>query len=605
MIKLSDYVAKRLTEFGVRHVFMITGGGAMHLNDSLGRAFAYICNHHEQASAMGAEGYARIAGVPGVLNVTTGPGGVNALNGVYGAWTDSIPMLVLSGQVKRETCMATYPGLRVRQLGYQEVDIIRMAQGIAKYAVLVSDPLTIRYHLERAWYLTTAGRPGPCWLDIPIDVQGARIDEDALPAYDPAEDRLEWDSATVQRHCAEVLDRISKAKRPVILAGGGIRIANADDLLETIAHKLGVPVTTSRTAQDTVASDEPLYCGRPGVDNGDRPGNFAVQNADLLLSLGCRMGIMQVGYAFSTFAREAYKISVDIDAAELAKPTVEPDLGIHCDVKVFLEHLSVEMEQRGYNPEKHADWLAWCKQRVQEYPTVLPRHREFNGWINPYHFIDELIGRLTEDDIVVCGNGSAFIMASQVARIKKGMRFFFNSGCASMGYDLPAAVGAAVARPGKRIICLAGDGSIQMNIQELQTIKHHQLPIKIFVLNNDGYLSMRITQRNFFDRFVGEGPRSGVSFPDYVNVGVAYGLPSTRIDIPDFGKSLDDILAAPGPALCDVVVDPEQRFEPKAASRQLPSGAMVSAPLEDLWPFLDRDELRRNMIIEPLADSLP
>ncbi|MFH0926488.1 MAG: thiamine pyrophosphate-binding protein [bacterium] len=601
MIKLSDYIVRFLADFGVKHIFMITGGGAMHLNDSFGKEsrIQCICNHHEQACAMAAEGYARVSGKVGVINVTTGPGGINALNGVFGAWTDSIPMLIISGQVKRETYLASYnlPGLR--QLGDQEVDIIRMAKGITKYAVLVDNPQTIRYHLEKALYLTTSGRPGPCWLDIPIDVQSSSIDETGLPSYDSELDRPKWNMPLLVQQCREVITRLQASPRPVIMIGTGIRLAQATEIFDTVIRKLGIPVTTAWTAHDLIATDDLLFCGRPG-SVGDRAGNFTVQNAETLLVIGSRLNIRQVSYNWQSFARHAFKIQVDVDEHELNKPTVKPDIAIHCDAKLFLMELNRQLDVIDYDSSRHTKWLTWCRERVTRYPVVLPKHRSNNGLINPYHFIEELFGCLTADEVIVCGNGSACVIPFQAAYIQKGQRLFCNSGDASMGYDLPAAVGAAIARQGKRIICLAGDGSIQLNIQELQVIVHHQLPIKIFIMNNGGYLSIRQTQLSFFGCLIGEGPNSGVSFPDMVKIAQAYGIPSWRIDQSDFLSSIEKALNTAGPVLCEVMLDPEQPFEPKLSSKRLPDGRLVSAPLEDMYPFLEREELLSNLFIPPM-----
>lgn len=597
MIKVSDYIAKRLQELGARQVFMLTGGGAMHLNDSFGNTpgLAWFCNHHEQASAMAAEGYARVAGIPAVVNVTTGPGGINALNGVFGAWTDSIPMVVVSGQVKRETCMAfnQVPGLR--QLGDQEVDIIGMVQGITKYAVLIREPESIRYHLERAWRLAVGGRPGPVWIDVPIDIQGSRVDENTLKPYDPAEDAPCWDLNLLREQCRVVAERLATAERPVLLAGTGVRLAGALEVFHTVIQKLGIPVTTA-WSHDLIASDHPLFCGRPG-SIGTRPGNFTVQNADVVLVLGSRLNIRQVSYNWQAFARHAYKIQVDVDAAELNKPTVRPDLAIHSDAKVFLEVLERQLDGIKFDARRHAGWLAWSRELVERYPAVLPKHRTIGERINPYHFIETLLELLDDDDVIVCGDATACIVPFQTARLKSRQRLISNSGSASMGYDLPAAIGAAVARGGQRVICLGGDGSLQMNIQELQTVAHHRLPVKILALNNGGYLSIRSTQKNFFGRAVGSGPESGVSFPDYARLAEAFGLPAVRVQGPDFRSALDAALAAPGPGLVEAMLDPDQPFEPRLSSKQLPDGRMVTAPLEDMFPFLEREEFKRNLKI--------
>ncbi len=604
MIRLADFIARFLADRGLKHVFMLTGGGAMHLNDAFGseKRISCICNHHEQACAIAAEGYARITGDTGVINVTTGPGGINALNGVYGAWTDSIPMLIISGQVKRETCMASYEHLTLRQLGDQEADIISMVKGITKYAVLIDDPRSIRYHLEKALHLAGSGRPGPCWLDIPVDVQSSMIDETTLEGYDPGKDELASDNPDREEiiaRCTEVIDRMKAAKRPVIMAGSGVRIARALEVFEKVVNKLRIPVTTAWT-HDVIASDDPLFCGRPGTI-GTRAGNFTVQNSDLLLVLGSRLNIRQTGYNREAFARHAFKIQVDVDPSELAKPTVKPDLPIQCDLLLFLKEFERQLDKTNYDCAAHAEWLAWCRDRVHRYPAVLPSQRSYRSAINPYHFIEVLFQCLADDDIVACGNATACIAPFQAGFIKRGQRLFSNSGAASMGYDLPAALGAAVAGDGRRVICLAGDGSIQLNIQELQTIVHHRLPVKIFVLNNNGYLSIRLTQKNFFGKLTGAGPESGVSFPDIVKVASAYGIPSIRVHEREFSREIAQVLDTPGPALAEVILDPEQAFEPRISSKQLPDGRIVSAPLEDMFPFLDKEELLENLLI-PYAE---
>ncbi|MGB9234110.1 MAG: thiamine pyrophosphate-binding protein [Terriglobales bacterium] len=598
MIRLSDYVAQQLADWGVRHIFLVSGGGAMHLNDAIGKEtrIRYVCNHHEQASAMAAEGYARISGRPGVVSVTTGPGGINALNGVFGAWTDSIPMLVISGQVKRETCMRSLGVKGLRQLGDQEADIIAIASNIAKYAAFVDDPLSIRYHLERAWHLAQAGRPGPCWLDIPVDVQGASIDPATLRAYDPSEDEPAWDHSQLSSQCREILARIQSAKRPVILAGTGIRAAQAVADFRALVRRLGIPVTTAWT-HDLIASDDRLFCGRQGTI-GDRAGNFTVQNADLLLILGSRLTIRQTSYNWHSFARGAYKIQVDIDSAELEKPTVRPELAIQSDLKLFLQQMLRECDRAHYHVGRHDPWLAWCHERVQRYPVVRDHQCQPGPPLNPYYFVQQLSSWLGVDDVVVCGNATSCIVPFQTLRLREGQRLISNSGSASMGYDLPAAIGAAFASPHKRVICLAGDGSVQMNLQELQTLVHHQLPVKLFVLNNSGYLSMRMTQSGFFGRMMGESAVSGVSFPDMVKVACAYGIAAVRIDRASDFSQVEHALGAEGPALIDVVLDPKQEFEPRSKARQLPDGKIVSPNLEDMYPFLDETELMDNIIKE-------
>jgi acetolactate synthase-1/2/3 large subunit len=594
--RVADYIFDYLADTGTKHVFLMTGGHAMFLNDALGRngRIQYVCCHHEQGCAMAAEGYARIAHKPGVVSVTAGPGGINTLNGVFGAYTDSVPMIVISGQGKRETLVSTYNKPGLRQLGDQDVDIISMVKGITKYAVSIRDPLTTRYHVERAVHLANTGRPGPVWIDVPVDVQSMAIDATTQKAYDPAEDPQPGYTDELRRQCTDVAKRIAEAKRPVFLLGSGLHFSGAYKEFEQVIRRLQIPVTLGWTVPDGLASDDPLNCGRAGTI-GDRAGNFTVQNADLVIILGCRLAVRQVSYNWNSFARNAFKVQVDIDKAELEKPAlVKPDLGIHADLKDFFKGLLEAIPQK---PQpKHLDWLKWCKERVAKYPIVLPQYRDPSKPINPYHFIEELFKILDENDIIVCGNATASVVTFQAAQVKRGQRLFANGGSASMGYDLPAAIGAAFAKPGHRVICIGGEGSLMLNIQEMQTVAHHKLPIKVLVMNNDGYLSQRTTQNSFFNLLIGEGPNSGISFPNMVKLGEAFGLPSIKLENPSFVAPLKKFLDAPGPGLADVILDRDQMFEPKLTSRRLEDGRMVSSNLEDMAPFLSREELAENMI---------
>lgn len=598
LIKLSDYLARRVAELGVTHVFLVTGGGAMHLDDSFGGRddLEYVCCHHEQACAMAIEGYARTKGSIGCAVVTTGPGGTNAITGVLGQWHDSVPALYLSGQVRYDTTVAS-TGQPLRQLGDQEADIVEIVSSITKYAVMVTDPNTIRYHFDRAVHLATSGRPGPVWLDIPLNVQAAMIDEDSLAAYDPAEDAAggAFDRALVSTQVAELVDRLKAAERPVILAGSGVRTGGALDEFYRVIDRLGIPVTTAWNAHDLLWEDHPLYSGRPGTI-GDRAGNFAVQNADLLIVLGCRLNVRQIGYNFASWARHAFQVVVDIDAEELRKPTIKPHMPVHADVTFFLNEL--EHALGGTQLPDRSEWVDWCVERRRRYPVCLPEYRELNEPVNPYVFVDEISDHLAENDVVVTANGAACVVGFQALKLKRGQRLIGNSGTASMGYDLPASEGAAVAH-GERVICFAGEGSIQMNIQELQTIATNRLPIKIFVFENGGYLSIRQTQDNIFGgHYVGEAPRSGVGFPDMVRLADAYGIPARRVaSHADLAEVIDWALETDGPALVDVMMDPTQNFAPKSQAQKLPDGTLVSKPLEDLWPFLSQEELESNMLV--------
>ena len=604
-VRVADYIAARIREHGIRHVFMLTGGGAMHLNDALGRAegLQYVCCHHEQALAMAAESYTRLSGRLAALNVTTGPGGINALNGVHGAYTDSIAMLVISGQVKRETLRQNAPVV-LRQLGDQEADIVAMVKPITKFAALVESPLDIRYLVEKALWLAETGRPGPVWLDVPIDVQSALIDPGTLRGFEPKVEgygrdhalpaEFGWLTGEPLREAARaVIAAIKQAKRPVLMPGTGVRISGMHEVFLHVAEKLGVAVAPAWNAQDVVPDDHPLYVGRPGTV-GDRAGNFAVQRSDLLLVLGCRLNIRQISYNFAAFASEAKKIMVDVDAAELGKPTLSIDMPIHADLKTFLPVLLDELD-RYERPAEHKAYVEWGQERRRRYPAVLPEYWDTKGVVNPYCFMERLFEALEEDEVIVMADATAAVVTVQAAKLKRGQRLYSNSGAASMGYDLPATIGAWHGMPegSKRIICLAGDGSIMQNLQELQTIVGQKIPAKIFLFNNSGYHSIRQTQQSYFNGFsVGCGPDSGVTFPDFAKIAAAFGLGYTSTtDHDDMARAIAETLATPGAAICEIFIDKAQNFAPKVSSRRLEDGTMVTAPLEDLAPFLPRDEL--------------
>jgi acetolactate synthase-1/2/3 large subunit len=595
-MKLSDYVAKKVVELGVRHVFMVTGGGAMHLNHSLGRHPELECvfNHHEQACAMSAESYCRCTNQIPLVNVTTGPGGTNAITGVYGAWTDSIAMMVISGQVKYETTVRSTK-IPLRQYGDQEIDIIQLVKPITKYAVMITDPKTIRYHLEKAFYLAKSGRPGPCWLDIPLDIQGAHIDEKSLVGFDVKSEESPKHLADLRSVIPRVCEILQSAKRPVVFAGGGIRISGRHDAFMQLINRLGIPVVTGWNAHDVISNDHPLYIGRPGTV-GDRAGNFAVQNADVLFVLGSRLNIRQVSYNWKSFARRAFKIWVDIDEYELAKPSVKADLPVISDLQTFMPEF-LDFAYPGPTAD-HLDWTRWLKIRQAKYPVVLPEYW-INDKVNPYCFMDTLFKALPERQVVVTANGSACVTSFQAAYLKTGQRLWTNSGCASMGYELPAAIGACKSLENMTTVCLAGDGSIMMNLQELQTIVTYNLPIKIFLLNNSGYVSIFQTQRNFFNgEETGAGPQSGVCFPSFERLSNAFDLPYIKCNSHrEMRNCIEQLMSVSGPALCEIIIDPSVPFAPKLSSKQLPDGKIVSPPLEDMAPFLSKDELRSNMII--------
>jgi acetolactate synthase-1/2/3 large subunit len=590
-IKVAKYISEFLIKNGITDCFMVTGGGAMHLDDALGHQEGLRCvfNHHEQASAIAAEAYTRMTGKLAAVCVTSGPGGTNAITGVMGGWVDSIPMFVISGQVKRETTIWSCPELNLRQLGDQEFDIIHSVSNMTKYAVMLTNPKETAYHLEKALYLALNGRGGPVWIDVPLDVQGAVVDTDELIHFDPNAEKP-WQVAEVKDEVIDdILEKIKAAKAPLVLAGDGIRLGKAHAELLKVLDKLKIPVVTSWNANDTVSYDSPYFAGMPGTV-GTRPGNFAVQNCDLLLSLGCRLNIRMIGYNHHDFAKNAYKIIVDIDQRELCKPTVKPDMPVNADVKDVLTKIAAHE----YTPSpKHAEWLAWCRGLVEKYPAAMPEYRNNgNGPLNPYIFMDKLFDKLNKDDRIICGNGSACVVTFQAGKIKQGQRMFTNSGCAAMGYGFPAAVGVAVSDNSKRTVCIDGDGSFMMNVQELATVAYNKLDIKIIIINNNGYHSIRQTQTNLFKPpFIGIDDKSGICFPDFGKLADAFGL---KYFTTDNENTCDDVLAqalnCDGACICEVVVDPTQNFAPKSSSKVLPDGRIVSPSLDDMAPFLDREE---------------
>jgi acetolactate synthase-1/2/3 large subunit len=601
-MKVSDYIFDYPAKAGISHVFMVSGGAAMHLVDSLGRNsnLEYICNHHEQASAIAAEGYFRACGKMAAVLVTSGPGGTNTLTGVIGQWLDSIPCIYLSGQVKRETTAAFYPKLKLRQLGDQEINIIDIIRPVTKYAVTVNNPEEIAYHLGKAIYLATHGRPGPVWLDLPLDVQASIVKAGRLKKYQPDENKLSC-GRNISVLCSKLSQCFKKAQRPVIIAGGGIRLAGAQDSFIKFIEALNIPVVSTFNGFDLVPIKHPLFIGRIGTI-GDRAGNFCLQNSDLALFMGSRNNIRQISYNWKAFARAAFKVVVDVDCSELDKPTIKPDLKICADAGIFIKEFSKHFKNKV--PDGRGQWLSWCQKRKKLYPVVLPKYKDLGKLVNPYYFIKVLTECLSSKSIVVAGNGSACVTLFQAGIVKKGQRMFWNSGCASMGYDLPAALGACFGSKDKNVVCIAGDGSLQMNIQEFQTLIHHKLNMKLFILDNRGYISIRQTQKSFFNgNYVGCSPDSGVTLPDIIKVASAYGLPTYTIDSHrSMKEAIRGILKRKGPVVCNIKLTPDYTFSPKLASLRNPDGKLVSKPLEDMSPFLPRKEFKSNMIIDTLNE---
>ena len=607
-IRLADYVADFLVGKGVTDVFSVVGGGAMHLNDALGHheGLKVTYNHHEQACAIAAEAYARLENKIAAVCVTTGPGGTNAITGVVGGWLDSIPMFVISGQVRYDTTARyalQFTGTPLRAMGDQEYDIVKSVEPMTKFAYMVEDPKTIRWALEKAWHLATTGRPGPVWVDIPVNYQGSFIETEELEGYDPAEDDALLPPPVSDDVIKTVLEKLKNAKRPVFHAGYGIRLSGGYEAFRRVADKLNIPVVTYWNAIDLIEDDHPLYVGRAG-NMGDRPGNWAIQNADLVLAVGTRISIRQVGYNWKTWARAAEVIMVDIDQAELKKPTLHVEMPVWADARDFLTKLDAAVSETVFRGEQ---WLETCQRWKKEYPAVLPRQWEENGTTaNVYAFIRYMSSLLPEGSLTAVSNGACCVAGHQTYVIKKGTRFANNSAVASMGYGLPAAIGTCIGGGRRETICLEGDGSIMMNLQELQTILTNKLPIKIFLINNSGYHSIRITQNNLFSNHckVGIGEESGdLSFPVFEKLVKAFGYPYYSAHSNQEMKSVvAEVLAQEGPVFCEIFTDTQQVWEPKSSTKRLPDGTLVSPPLEDLAPFLPREELEKQMFI-PLMEE--
>lgn len=597
VMKLSDYVASFIAHLGVREVFSVSGGGAMHLVDSVGKhaKLSYIATHHEQAAAMAAEAYARISRSIGVALVTTGPGGTNAITGVVGAWIDSIPTLFISGQVTSDTLSR---GTGLRQFGVQECDIVELVKPITKYAVIVTDENEIRFEMEKAAWIAMSGRPGPVWVDLPLDIQSKQIDPTQLRGFVPPQTANALKVKALDGQASMTLDLVKQAQRPVLIYGYGVRLSRAEEQFVALVRRLAIPVVSSWTASDIIPTEDPNYVGRLGIF-GDRAANFAVQNADLLLIMGSRMSIPQVGYNYSTFAREARIIMVDIDPNEIRKASLHVDLGVEANVADFIDVLLPKVAESGETGIP-TDWQTRCHDWKQRYPVVLPDYENLETGINSFYFIDQLSKSLDETAVVVTDMGTSFTCTMQAFAIKKGQRLTTSSGHASMGFGLPGAIGACYANNKKRTICISGEGGLQMNIQELQTMVHNKLPITLFVINNGGYLTIKHMQQNHFGRYVGADPSSGVSCPDILKLAQAYGIPARRIENQkDLVAQLPEVLAQDGPYICEIMMPEDQPLIPRSSSLKRPDGQITSKPLEDLFPFLDRAEFMENMIVRP------
>jgi acetolactate synthase-1/2/3 large subunit len=576
----------------VEDIFLVSGGGIMHLLDSVGRqpGLRYWCNYHEQACAIAAEAYAKYRRAPGALLVTVGPGGLNALSGVVGAWMDSVPTLVLSGQVRRDL-IADFS--RVRQKGPQEGDVVGLARHITKSAVTVLDPLDIRRELERAWHLATTGRPGPVWVDLPLDVQNALVEEDQLAPF-PVPPRDAGALDALRAGAGQVAQELRRSRRPLFVAGNGLHWARAEQRFLALLERFPVPTVMPCTAKDILWEDHPCNQGVIGTA-GQRRANVALQSADLLVSLGSGLCLAKTGFNVAGFAARARKVFIDIDPGQLQHQVIRPDLAVQADLGEFLDALGESLGSTPLAPDPR--WADACADWRARYPPVEPEHRAPGPAVNTYVFMEALSERLGPDDVVIAGNGMDVVSYYEAFRVRPGQRGIYSGNWGAMGWDLPQAVGAAVAAAGRRVVLVTGDGSLQLNVQELLTLGQHRLPVCVFLFNNQGYASIRATQKAFFEgRFVGADRGSGVANPDFASLAAAYRLGYARIDGPArLGEDLDRILAGPLPVLCEVRVAPDQAVSPKASAYKKEDGTLESRPLEDMAPFLPREEIQANL----------
>ncbi len=598
MIRVSDYIINFIYDsLKVKDIFMVSGGGIMHLTDAIAKhgKMNYICSNNEQATTMEMDGYARVNENFGVAIVTSGPGATNAITGVVGAWQDSTPCMVISGQSKRSQTIHNSKIKKLRQFGAQEVNVLPMIKTVTKYSCLVNDPNKIKYYLEKAVYYAKESRPGPVWLDIPLDVQGALVDPKKLKGFNDIKNKNRFD--VPNKKIKKVTELLKKSQRPLVIAGNGIKLSKAQEKFIEFAESLNIPVVTPRLGIDLMNTDHRLYIGRIGI-KGDRAGNLAVQNSDLLICVGTRLSINVTGHEYDKFAPNAKKVVIDIDENEHKKNTIKIDCLILGDANNFLSGLL--NLAKSYQIKFPDAWLKICRSWKNKYPVILPSYKN-QDTINTYYFTGLLSEKLNSEDIIVIDSGSSSYVVSQSVKIKRGQKFIASGGLGSMGYALPASIGASVALGKKRVICITGDGSLQFNVQELQTLVHNKLPIKIFIYNNKSYSSIYFTQHSYFeDRFIGVDEKSGVSLPDVLEIGKLYGLKGMRIKkTSEINEKIKEALTYDGPIICDVVCDKNQLIIPTVYSVKNEDGSMTSRPLEDMYPFLSREELKKEMIVNP------
>ena len=595
-MRVADFIIQYIhDELRVSHIFTVTGAGLMHLTDAiaLNKNIIGVTPHHEQTASMALEAYSRASENFGVGMFTTGPGSTNAITGLGGAWQDSVPCLFIGGPVKRSETSANSKVPNLRQFGVQELNIIPIVESLCKYAITLNEPEKVKFELEKAVYLAKTGRPGPVWLEIPMDVQGAQIIPDDLESYTPPTSENLFDDDKF----SSLKDLLNESKRPVIIAGQGVRIAHALDIFEKFINTSGIPVVTTYLGIDTLKQNNIHCIGKTGV-KGDRPANLAMQNSDLIISIGSSLHVSVIGYDYKQFARAAKKVIIDIDKTSHKKNTIDIDLFIQSDAKDILDKLldSCHNSKLG----EYSEWLKKCNFWKEKYRVCLPEYENEKDGINSYLFIDQLSKQSSENDIFISDAGGTYYSMSQGIQLtKQNQRYITSGAMATMGYSLPAAIGVAFAT-NNRVLAITGDGSLQQNIQELQTLIQYNLPVKLFVLNNDGLNSTRSMQKNYFEsRLFGESKTSGISFPDTLKVAEAYGIKATRIDnYKNLPKVIDDVLSYDGPVVCDVIVPREQSIIPTVGSKVNDDGSMTSRPLEDMVPFLDRDEYRSNLYVD-------
>ena len=592
-MRVADYLVDSLYRAGAEHAFLITGGMIMHLTDALlqhGKQ-KFVCCHHEQAATMAAEAYGRYTGALGVAYVTAGPAALNTLTGVVGAFVDRSPCIIVAGQSKVSQAQVTGP----RQFALQGFNTLPLFKQVTKYAVMLDDISRVRYEVEKCIYLAMSHPVGPVWIECPIDIQAAMFDPEEHEGFVPPQQAQTSSSLIAQ--VSEVVTAIKASRRPVFLLGAGVRLSEAVEDIKVLIKSTNIPVLTSRLGMDLIEDDHPLFVGRPGT-YGDRPANFTIQNSDLLIAIGCRLGVGLIGYDYQNFAPHARKVIVDIDPAELDKPSVKPDIAILADAREFIGLLSLQLGDFCFGNQR---WIDQTRKWKSRYPVDLPEYADETEGINSYHFMTAFSSAMDEGDIFVLDTGSCFHVHAQAFKVKRGQRHIITGGLSTMGY-MPGAIGVAAASQDRDVYCITGDGSIQMNLQELETIVHNKLPIKIVILNNNGYLLIRHSQSNFMKgRLIGESAKTGVSFPDMEKIAHAYGIAYQKISsAKELTTGLDCLKKHHGPLICEVMTPENQLLIPRVASKALPDGSMISMPYDDMFPFLSREEYAENCVYDTI-----